>query len=189
MPRRRSDAALFWGLLLSIVVGDVITKRLAVSRLAPRYSIHPVIGDWLQLRLVYNQGAAFGISLGGYSRWIFIALTIAAVLALARMWVHTREGQTARTIALAMVIGGAIGNLLDRLASSQGVVDFIDMGIGTHRFWTYNVADMGVSLGAILLAIVIWREEEADARARAVAASGAPAMPPVRSDPAPERGG
>ncbi|HUO52025.1 MAG TPA: signal peptidase II [Gemmatimonadaceae bacterium] len=173
MPRRRSERVLFWGIIAGIIVADLITKRIAVAQLVPRYVAHPVIGDWVQLRLVYNQGAAFGIYLGEYSRWIFIGLTIVAVVLLGRMFAHTAEGHRARIIALAMVIGGALGNLIDRVRSAQGVVDFIDVGIGVHRWPTFNVADMGVSIGAVLLAIVLWQEDEAAARA------GAPAPAPA----------
>ena len=175
MPRRRSDGALFWGLIVAIVVGDVITKRIAVAQLVPRYVAHPVFGDWLTLRLVYNQGAAFGIYLGGYSRWIFIGLTVVAVVLLGRMYRSTKDGDWMRVAALAMVIGGALGNLVDRLRSAQGVVDFIDVGINAHRWPTFNVADMGVSVGAVLLAIVLWQEDEAGARA--TAAPSAPVSP------------
>ena len=58
--------------------------------------------------------------------------------------------------------GGALGNLLDRIRSPRGVVDFIDLGIGDARFYTFNVADVGVTLGAILLAVVLWRDQEQD---------------------------
>jgi len=64
-----------------------------------------------------------------------------------------------RAAALALVAGGALGNLLDRLRSPLGVIDFIDVGIGDSRFWIFNVADIGVTVGALLLALVLWREE------------------------------
>jgi len=184
MPARRSDAALFWGLIIGIVVADLITKRIAVAQLLPRYSQHHVLGSWLQLQLVYNQGAAFGIYLGEHSRWIFVTLTVLAVALLSRMYVQTPPGHWLRTTALAMVIGGALGNLVDRLRSAQGVVDFIDVGVGMHRWPTFNVADMGVSVGAVLLAIVLWREDEADARVR-TPPSTPPVAPPAPSSPAP----
>src|SRR6185295_9237050 len=72
---------------------------------------------------------------------------------------ETRSRDVARTIALALVTAGAIGNLIDRLTSSRGVIDFIDIGVTGWRFWTFNVADVGVSCGAVLLALVLWREE------------------------------
>ena len=174
MERRRSSLTLFWSIIAAIVVGDVITKRIAVDALVPRYVPRAVLGDWVQFRLVYNQGAAFGIYLGQWSRWIFIALTVVAVVILWRMFRITKPTDWFRTTAIAMVVGGALGNLLDRLRSAQGVVDFIDVGIGAHRWPTFNVADMGVSVGAVLLAWVLWQEDESEAQAP-LAATGAAA--------------
>jgi signal peptidase II len=165
MARRRSNLTLFWAIIAGIVTADVITKRIAVDALVPRYVPRSVIGDWVQFRLVYNQGAAFGIYLGQWSRWIFIALTVVAVVILWRMLRVTKAEDWFRTTAIAMVVGGAIGNLLDRLRSAQGVVDFIDVGVGAHRWPTFNVADMGVSVGAVLLAWVLWQEDESEAHA------------------------
>jgi signal peptidase II len=65
-----------------------------------------------------------------------------------------------RVVALALVCGGAIGNLIDRVASHEGVIDFIDVGISEITRWpTFNVADMAVSFGAFLLAWVLWEED------------------------------
>ena len=80
----------------------------------------------------------------------------------------TREGEYYRTLALALVCAGATGNLIDRLSSSWGVVDFIDVGLGLHRWPTFNVADMAVSTGAVLLAWVLLQEDRATARVMAV---------------------
>ena len=67
--------------------------------------------------------------------------------------------------ALGLITGGAVGNLADRLRSPRGVVDFIDMGLGDYRFWTFNVADVGVTVGAALLLYILLRrsrQEEPD---------------------------
>jgi signal peptidase II len=77
-----------------------------------------------------------------------------------------------RTVSLALVCAGAVGNLLDRMRSFFGVVDFIDVGVGDSRWPTFNVADMAVSVGAALLAWVLWQE---DREARDEAAMGLPA--------------
>jgi signal peptidase II len=61
--------------------------------------------------------------------------------------------------ALGLACGGAIGNLIDRIRFPRGVVDFIDVGVGSHRFWIFNVADAGITLGAIVLALMLIREE------------------------------
>jgi signal peptidase II len=159
--RRGSNAALFWPVIAFVTVLDVVTKAIAVRGLTPQRVPHEVIGDYLRLTLVYNPGAAFGLNLGPQSRWIFTALTVVALVILGRLYQATRHGDVPRTLALAMVCAGAVGNLLDRLRSGQGVVDFLDVGVGGARWPTFNVADMAVSLGAVLLAWVLWQEDRA----------------------------
>jgi signal peptidase II len=131
-----------------------------------------VFGDVVRLTLVFNRGAAFGLHLGEYSRWIFLVLTIAALIILAQLYRATPARDIARTLAIALVSGGAIGNLIDRVRGPQGVVDFIDIGIGDARWPTFNVADMAVSTGAVLLAYVLWGEDRVE-RASAATASRA----------------
>jgi signal peptidase II len=162
MPRGRANPPLFWSVLVVVVVADVITKALAVWALVPQRMPHLILGESVRLTLVYNPGAAFGLHLGSYSRWIFMALTIGALYILGRLYRVTRDGDLSRTLAIALVCGGALGNLIDRIRSSAGVVDFIDVGIGDMRWPTFNVADMAVSVGAFLLAWVLWGEERVD---------------------------
>jgi signal peptidase II len=174
--RSRGNAALFWPLLVVVLVVDVITKAIAERTLLPRGVPHEVLGTTVMLKLVYNPGAAFGLNLGPQSRWIFAALTLVALTILARLYRSTPAGHVARVAALALVCAGAIGNLIDRLRSFFGVVDFIDIGIGDSRWPTFNVADMAVSVGAALLAWVLWQEEQAaQAAAPVVAPVGVPA--------------
>jgi signal peptidase II len=152
--------ALFWPLALALVLTDCTTKRLAVEHLTPPHVPHDVVGDWVRLTLAYNPGAAFSLHLGQYSRWIFTALTLGILALLWQLYRQAPARDATRVVALALVCGGAVGNLIDRLRSPRGVVDFIDLGVGATRFWTFNVADVGVSVGAALLAAVLWREEE-----------------------------
>ncbi len=163
--RSRSNAALFWPVLLSVLALDVVSKRVAEHYLAPQRISHPMFGEGVRFTLVYNPGAAFGLHLGSQSRVIFTLLTIAAVAILGRLYRATPAGATARVLAIAMVCAGAVGNLLDRLRSEMGVVDFIDVGLASVRWPTFNVADIAVSSGAVLLAIVLWREDRALVRA------------------------
>jgi len=141
----------------------------------PQRLPHPVWGSGLRFTLVYNPGAAFGLHLGPQSRWIFTALTIVALVILARLYRSTMRGDAPRVLALALVCGGAVGNLLDRLRSDLGVVDFIDVGFGDARWPTFNVADMAVSCGAVLLAWVLWQEDQAGAPAAAAPLASAAA--------------
>ena len=156
---QRSNSGLFWPVLVLVATIDFCTKALAVSRLGLQHVSHDVLGEWLRFTLVYNPGAAFGLHVGEHSRWIFMVLTIIALAILGRLYVATRGGDITRTMSLALVCGGAVGNLIDRVRAPRGVVDFIDIGLGDSRWPTFNIADMAVSLGAFLLAWVLWGED------------------------------
>lgn len=159
----------FAGLVVAVLVLDVITKYLAEARL-PRYREVPILGDVFQLQLVYNPGAAFGLHIGGYSRWFFTGLTLVALVVLAVMVRQTKPGDSLRFYSIAAVMAGATGNLIDRLRSAQGVVDFLLFSVGSFRWPNFNVADMAVSCGAVLLALALWNE---DRHLRPSATSGA----------------
>jgi signal peptidase II len=152
-------ARLFWPILVAVVACDVVTKAIAVKTLGIARVPHDVIADYVRLTLVYNPGAAFGLHVGEHSRWVFLALTVGALLILGRLFVSSHSSDKPRITSLALVCGGAIGNLIDRIRSDLGVVDFIDIGVGDARWPTFNVADMAVSIGAFLLAVVLWSED------------------------------
>ena len=145
-------------LSLLVVILDQATKWLAEALLEPFRPI--AIGPLLNLTLMYNEGAAFSFlsNAGGWQRWFFAAfalvMTIALVIWLVRLARH--EGVTAA--ALALVIGGAIGNLIDRLLIGR-VVDFIDFYVGTWHWPAFNVADSAITLGIVLLLVTGFREE------------------------------
>jgi signal peptidase II len=155
---RLSTALAFWTATLAVIVADVVTKALALAFLWPRYVPHDVLGDAVRLTLAYNQGMAFGIPVGGPSRVILASVAVGILVVLARLYRATPPGHVPRALALGLVCGGAVGNLIDRVRSPDGVIDFIDIGVGDVRFWTFNVADLGVTAGACLLALVLWRE-------------------------------
>lgn len=158
MPRLSANGRLFWIAAVSIVVLDLITKALAVRHLTP-YVPHDVFGSYGRLTLAYNRGAAFSMSLGQYSRVIFGTFAALALIVLWRMYRASAPGERLKVLGLGLAWGGAAGNLLDRVRSGRGVVDFIDLGVGTVRFWTFNVADSGVTIGACLLGLALWLEE------------------------------
>ncbi len=153
-------ALVSWPLMIFVVLLDVISKQVAVAVLAPSGTARQVLGDGVRFALVYNPGAAFGLYLGAYSRWIFMTLTLGALIILWRLYKQSRDTELVRVLAIALVAAGAIGNLIDRIMSERGVVDFIDVGVGSYRWPTFNVADMAVSAGAFLLAYVLWGEEQ-----------------------------
>ena len=158
------NGAFFWPIAFTVVMLDLVTKAIAAYALVPEHIPHPVVGETVRLTLVYNPGAAFGIHVGDYSRVVFSVLTLAALGILWRLFRGTRRGDRTRVLALALVSAGAVGNLIDRLRSSRGVVDFIDIGSRDWRWPTFNVADIAVTTGAVLLAVVLWREDRESAR-------------------------
>jgi signal peptidase II len=158
MPSAGNGRYLFPGAAALILMADLVTKVIVEASFVPG-RVLPVVGDWFQLRLVYNTGAAFGLHLGPYSRWLFLTIAVVAVVLLWRMARETPGSDRFRLVALGLVAGGAAGNLVDRVRSSQGVVDFLDVGVAALRWPTFNVADIGVSCGAVALAISLWLED------------------------------
>jgi signal peptidase II len=166
-----SERRVFAWAALATVLLDLVTKLIAEATLLRTPGI-PVFGDWFQLRLVYNQGAAFGLHVGPYSRWIFFTVALVAVFVLTRMSRSGPVGDRFRQLALGLVAGGAVGNLIDRIRSPRGVVDFLDVGVGSLRWPTFNVADIAVSCGAIALAISLWREDARRPEPESASAAG-----------------
>lgn len=173
---------------------DLVSKVLAERLLAPRYIPHRIIGDAVRFTLAYNPGAAFSMSLGSYSRVIFGGFALAALVVLWRLYRMTgtggRAGDLMRIVALGLAWGGAAGNLIDRVRSPLGVVDFIDIGYGSVRFWTFNVADSAVTVGAIVLAWSLSREDRDQRLAQAAAARNevlaAEVVAPMEAHPTPD---
>lgn len=170
--RNGNDRQVFAAAAALILASDAVTKYLAESFLEGNRTVN-VVGDWVRLHLVFNQGAAFGLHLGAYSRWIFLAIAVVAVVLLVRFSRATPPGDWLRQLALGLVAGGAAGNLVDRIRTARGVTDFLDVGIGMHRWPTFNIADSGVTCGAIALALSLWRED-----AHRSATSAEPTAPP-----------
>lgn len=166
----------FWLVAGSVIVLDLITKEMAVRFLTPPHIPHRIVGDVVRFTLAYNPGAAFSMSLGSYSRYYFGAFAVFALGILWRLYRVSQPGERTRVFALALAWGGAAGNLIDRFRARASVVDFVDIGLGNVRFWTFNVADSAVTVGAILLAFVLWREDAAAAR------DAEPGTPPMRVD-------
>lgn len=150
----------FWMLVVLITAFDAVTKALAVEHLTPRHIPHEIIGNAVRFTLAYNPGAAFGMHLGPGSRWIFAALSVAIVVVLIRATADLTRVSRSAAFGVPVVVGGAIGNLLDRIRLRDGVVDFIDIGYGDVRFWTFNVADTAVTIGAACLVIALWQQDK-----------------------------
>ena len=154
-------ARVFWPLLFLLVLSDCATKRWAETHLAEHTS-EPVVGEVVRWTLAYNKAAAMGITFGAASRPLLILATLVALAALARLYRSAGPGETGIAASTALVTGGALGNLIDRVRWTGGVVDFIDVGVGASRFWIFNVADVGVTSGAATLAWILWNRERAE---------------------------
>jgi signal peptidase II len=161
MSDRSRQNRLFWATALIVIVLDQLSKEWAVRALKPQHIPHEILGDFLRFTLAFNRGAAFSMSVGDHSRWIFGGFALIALVILWRLFRGSRNGEMMRVLALALAFGGAAGNLIDRFRPRASVVDFVDIGMGNVRFWTFNLADTAVTFGAIMLAIVLWKEDSA----------------------------
>ena len=151
---KSSRSGLGGGLLLALaVVGlDQLTKVMAVRLLHPGSRV-PVIADFFDLTLIYNTGAAFSFLAGasGWQRWFFIILGIAAALFLGFMQAR-HAGQRLFALGIALILGGAVGNVIDRIRIGK-VVDFVLLYHDRFYWPAFNVADSAITLGVTLLII------------------------------------
>ena len=154
--------ALFMGLAVAVVIADQVSKAwvdrsFALSRAsdvvaAPLAPPTPVIGDFVRIAKGYNNGAIF--SLFGSSASFFAIASLVAIVVI--LWYEITRGGRASillTLTLGLLMGGAIGNEIDRLRLGY-VIDFVDMGIGTWRWYTFNVADASISVSIVLLLVI-----------------------------------
>ena len=146
---------LILGLVVGVVVLDQITKAWVVASLAD--GPVSIIGDRVELRLSRNPGGAFSI-LTGFTPLLAV---LAAIVAIVLVRVAQRAKDPVMVVALSLVLGGALGNLTDRLFRAPGflrgeVVDFVRIG----AFPSFNVADSAVTVGAVLLLLWGWRDRD-----------------------------
>ena len=150
-----------------VLLVDFVTKRLVLAHVDRLLDHVEVIGSVARFTCVRNPGAAMGLVFGGRS--LLIAISAVAAVALVLLYRYTSPRLAIRRCAIAAILGGALGNLVDRVFYDGLVVDFIDLGIGAHRFYTFNVADMGVTIGGLVLFLSLWREGREEKAARAAA--------------------
>jgi len=157
MPSARPrlvESGLWWLLLSAVVIGlDLWTKQLALGHLQYNQPV-PVIDGLLNWTLLYNYGAAFSFltNAGGWQRWLFSGLAVLISAVLAGWLARTPRRDWLSCLPFALVIGGALGNLVDRIRFGY-VVDFIDVYWDVHHWPAFNIADSAIVVGAVLIAL------------------------------------
>ena len=147
-------------LLLSVIVIliDQLTKWFAEAMLVP-YQPVPII-PMFNLTLAYNTGAAFSFlsDAGGWQRWFFIILTIIVIIVLFGWLWRMRAEEKLHAVSISLILGGAIGNLIDRVLLGH-VIDFLDVYYDQYHWPIFNIADSAITVGVMLLIIdLFWNE-------------------------------
>ena len=149
-PARRITLTAEAGIPLVVLGLDQLTKMWVRSTMTLNETI-PVVGDMVRLTYIHNEGAAFGLSIGSYSSQVFLILAAVASALVLYLLLSTPREERMQRVALALILGGALGNIIDRVRWSM-VVDFIQVGIAGHFWPIFNIADSTVTIGAALLA-------------------------------------
>jgi signal peptidase II len=139
-----------------VLVLDQLSKAAALRWLQPHQVIDVLPG--FNLTLVFNRGAAFSFlaGAGGWQRWFFTGLALVASVVILVLLRRTPRSERLTASGLALILGGAVGNLVDRLRWGH-VVDFVDLYLGSAHWPAFNVADCAISVGAALLVWSMWR--------------------------------
>ncbi|MGV7928033.1 MAG: signal peptidase II [Spirochaetota bacterium] len=153
--KKHAIAAILFTFSLAL---DIVSKELAVAHIGLHERID-VLGSFVQLTLLYNRGGLFGI-LQGYQTF-FLIVSILVLTMLMVYYVLEKQKTPLFCGAMALVMSGAVGNILDRLLGKPGVVDFIYIGDDAVFRWpAFNVADAAIVIGAFLLLVYYYREEK-----------------------------
>lgn len=155
MTARPKPNALSWLWLAAAMIAlDQLTKRWALTALQPAETPHPVIPGILNWTLTFNTGAAFSFlaDSAGWQRWFFVLLAVAVSVTLGVWLSRTPRGDWRTAAPLALILGGALGNVIDRLHAAK-VTDFIQVFLGSYPFPVFNVADSAISVGAVALIV------------------------------------
>ena len=162
MPRR----IVYLGISLAVVALDQVTKAIVAARI-PLHETIPVIRGFFDLTYVRNAGAAFGLfaSVSSPTRATILTLVSSGVFIAVLAWSLTSSATLTRLqLALALVLGGAVGNLIDRVRFSS-VTDFLRFYVDRWEWPSFNVADSAISVGVVLLAWDIWRNPQKEPEA------------------------
>jgi signal peptidase II len=143
------------GVAVAVFVLDRVTKSWVVENI-PLGTARSIVGDYVRIVHAQNTGAAFGLL--PERTTLLSVLSVLAVLAIVYYYRQIASNSSLVSATLGMQLGGAFGNLLDRVTQGY-VVDFVDIGFGDIRFWAFNVADSSIVVGIILVTAALWYEE------------------------------
>ncbi|HEY7968787.1 MAG TPA: signal peptidase II [Candidatus Limnocylindrales bacterium] len=164
----------FAGIAFAVVALDQLAKLIVTANLDPGQAVE-IVGDYLRIVFGQNSGALFGLFQDNALVFGIVSLAVIALI----VGYHARSTRSAYlTITLGLLLGGALGNMVDRLRLGY-VVDFVDAGIGATRFYTFNVADSAISLSILLLFIAALRPSLIE--------GAAPPSPATTPQPRPQR--
>lgn len=151
MTRPRPSALSWLGLSVLAIVVDQLSKAWVLAHTFPGQRV-PIIDDFLYRTLIFNRGAAFSFLAmgGGWQRWLFVLLAVVISVGLGIWLWRTPRGDWRTALPLALIIGGALGNLIDRLYAGK-VTDFVLVYFGHWAYPAFNVADACITVGAVLL--------------------------------------
>lgn len=155
--------------LITVYVSDLVSKLWILKRLPEIGNSDRIWGNFLFFTMTRNEGGVFGLAQG--HAWLFQILTGFAICFLIFYYYRSPEGSKIFTLAIAAILGGALGNFTDRFyGATPGVVDFIDVRFGSFRWFIFNVADAFICIGAGMLAVAFYQFEKLE-KARIALAS------------------
>ena len=152
-------ARVFWPLFLVVFLADCTTKSVAVEALSPAGIPHNVVGETVRLTLTYNEGGSMGLPVGPYGKEALGVLRLIVAGVFFAWYRRADPGDALLAAAVGLYAAGALGNGWGRILAPHGVVDFIDLGLGRYRFWTFNLADVALTLAVGLLFLLFLRDE------------------------------
>ncbi len=168
---------LFLAIAVLVILLDQLTKGWIITTMR-LHEAFPVIDGFFNIIYVRNPGAAFGFLAGASSVFrsvFFLAVTLAAILLILHYLRQTKVEEISLQLSLALILAGAVGNLIDRVRFGE-VVDFLDVYVGTYHWPAFNVADAAITTGAALLLILLLgkRKEKTEERILRVSPGGFP---------------
>ena len=161
---------LFWLPALLIFIADRLSKIQVMRGMAVCES-HRVLGEFFRITSVRNTGAAFGLFAGNHR--VFLWISLAAIALVLALYLRSGRGHRLRSLALGLILGGALGNVYDRIRYHE-VVDFLELSVGRFHWPVFNMADSAVTVGVVLLALETWLQSGAPAKQEAAGVAPPP---------------